>query len=110
MAAKTGAKKSKKEHSALIIVESPAKAKTIEKYLGSGYTVKASMGHLIDLPKSRMAVNIEKNFEPEYITVRGRAPILKDLQKDAKKADEVLLAFAQFAKCKNECDDKAYCI
>ena len=92
MAAKTGAKKSKKEHSALIIVESPAKAKTIEKYLGSGYTVKASMGHLIDLPKSRMAVNIEKNFEPEYITVRGRAPILKDLQKDAKKADEVLLA------------------
>ena len=76
----------------LVIVESPAKAKTIEKYLGSGYSVKASMGHLIDLPKSRMAINTEHNFEPEYITVRGRAKLLKELQKDAKKAKEVLLA------------------
>ena len=84
--------KKNKEHSTLIIVESPAKAKTIEKYLGPGYTVKASMGHLIDLPKSRMAIDIEHNFEPEYITVRGRAPLLKELQKDAKKAGEVLLA------------------
>ncbi|MFC2419646.1 MAG: type IA DNA topoisomerase, partial [Treponema maltophilum] len=84
--------KKNKEHSTLIIVESPAKAKTIEKYLGPGYTVKASMGHLIDLPKSRMAIDIEHNFETEYITVRGRAPLLKELQKDAKKAGEVLLA------------------
>ena len=76
----------------LVIVESPAKAKTIEKYLGSEYSVKASMGHLIDLPKSRLAVNLEGNFEPEYITVRGRAKILKELQGDAKKADSVLLA------------------
>ena len=76
----------------LVIVESPAKATTIEKYLGPGYTVKASMGHLIDLPKSRLAVNIENDFQPEYITVRGRAKLLKELQKDAKKSDHVLLA------------------
>ena len=76
----------------LVIVESPAKAHTIEKYLGTGYTVKASMGHLIDLPKSRMAIDIEHDFQPEYITVRGRAKLLKELQKDAKKADTVLLA------------------
>lgn len=84
--------KAKKLKETLVIVESPAKAKTIEKYLGPGFTVKASMGHLIDLPKSRIAVDVENNFEPEYITVRGRAKILKDLQKDAKKSDEVLLA------------------
>ncbi|MCL1994225.1 MAG: type I DNA topoisomerase [Spirochaetes bacterium] len=76
----------------LIIVESPAKAKTIEKYLGANYTVKASMGHLIDLPKSRTGVNFDHDFEPEYITVRGRAKILKELKSDAKKADMVLLA------------------
>ncbi len=76
----------------LVIVESPAKAHTIEKYLGPGYTVKASMGHLIDLPKSRMAIDIENGFQPEYITVRGRAKLLKELQKDAKKSDYVLLA------------------
>lgn len=73
-------------------MESPAKAHTIEKYLGPGYTVKASMGHLIDLPKSRMAIDTEHNFEPEYITVRGKAKLLKELQKDAKKATLVLLA------------------
>ncbi|MDR0637692.1 MAG: type I DNA topoisomerase [Spirochaetaceae bacterium] len=80
-----------KKHT-LVIVESPAKAATIEKYLGASYTVKASMGHLIDLPKSRMGVNTEKDFEPEYITVRGRAKLLKDLQTEAKKAAAVLLA------------------
>ncbi|WP_288906205.1 type I DNA topoisomerase [uncultured Treponema sp.] len=74
------------------MVESPAKAHTIEKYLGPGYTVKASMGHLIDLPKSRMAIDVENDFQPEYITVRGRAKLLKELQKDAKKSDVVLLA------------------
>lgn len=87
-------KKASKEKTpkTLVIVESPAKAKTIEKYLGQGYTVKASMGHLIDLPKSRMAIDIENDFQPEYITVRGRAKLLKELQKDAKASDFVLLA------------------
>ena len=89
MAKKTGIKTKK---SNLIIVESPAKAKTIEKYLGSGYTVKASMGHLIDLPKSRIAIDVEHGFQPEYITVRGRAKLLKELQQDAKNALHVFLA------------------
>ncbi|MDR0452683.1 MAG: type I DNA topoisomerase [Treponema sp.] len=86
---KSVAKKLKKT---LVIVESPAKAKTIEKYLGDSYTVKASMGHLIDLPKSRLAIDMGNDFEPEYITVRGRAKLLKEIQADAKKAEEVLLA------------------
>ena len=80
------------EKQILVIVESPGKVKTIEKYLGSSYNVKASMGHLIDLPKSRTAIDVEHNFEPEYITVRGRAKILKELQTDAKKSGKVLLA------------------
>ena len=94
MAEKKSASKTAKEKTpqVLVIVESPAKAHTIEKYLGPGYTVKASMGHLIDLPKSRMAIDVEHNFQPEYITVRGRAKLLKELQKDAKKSDAVLLA------------------
>jgi DNA topoisomerase-1 len=91
-AKKNTGKTDKKDKKTLVIVESPAKAKTIEKYLGDSYTVKASMGHLIDLPKSRMAIDVGNNFEPEYITVRGRAKILKELQSDAKKAEEVLLA------------------
>ncbi|MFA6937475.1 MAG: type I DNA topoisomerase [Treponema sp.] len=86
-----GTEKSVKKHT-LVIVESPAKAKTIEHYLGAGYTVKASMGHLIDLPKSRLAIDVDNNFEPEYITVRGRAKLLKELQKDAKNSTTVLLA------------------
>lgn len=86
------AKKKESAEKTLVIVESPAKAKTIEKYLGLGYTVKASMGHLIDLPKSRMAIQIDNNFEPEYITVRGRAKLLKELQKDAKNSSHVFLA------------------
>ncbi len=89
---KKTSKSTKAKNQTLIIVESPAKAKTIEKYLGPGYTVRASMGHLIDLPKSRIAVDVENNFQPEYITVRGRAKILKDLQKEAKKSTAVLLA------------------
>jgi len=91
----SGAKKTnsqKQEKQILVIVESPGKVKTIEKYLGSGYNVKASMGHLIDLPKSRTAIDVDHNFEPEYITVRGRAKILKELQTDAKKAGKILLA------------------
>ena len=89
---KKAASKKTAAKNTLVIVESPAKAHTIEKYLGPGYTVKASMGHLIDLPKSRMAIDTEHNFEPEYITVRGKAKLLKELQKDAKKATLVLLA------------------
>lgn len=91
---KSTAKKSKTagKKQTLVIVESPAKAKTIEHYLGTGYTVKASMGHLIDLPKSRLAIDVENGFQPEYITVRGRAKLLKELQKDAKNSSEVLLA------------------
>jgi DNA topoisomerase I len=81
-----------KQNHTLMIVESPAKAKTIERYLGTGYTVEASMGHLIDLPKSRMAIDVEGKFEPEYITVRGKAKILKGLISKAKKAGTVLLA------------------
>lgn len=85
----------RKKHGAkqyLMVVESPAKAKTIEKYLGKNYVVKASMGHLIDLPKSRLAIDVNNDFEPEYITVRGRANILKDLKKEAKKSDKIFLA------------------
>ena len=90
---KTADKASKsKGKNVLVIVESPAKAKTIEHYLGSGYTVKASMGHLIDLPKSRLAIDVNNEFQPEYITVRGRAKLLKELQKDAKNSTQILLA------------------
>lgn len=69
----------------LVIVESPAKAKTIEKYLGKKYTVKASMGHVRDLPKSQMGVDIEHNFQPKYITIRGKGPVLKELKNAAKR-------------------------
>ncbi|WP_427871279.1 toprim domain-containing protein [Listeria aquatica] len=76
----------------LVIVESPAKAKTIEKYLGKKYQVKASMGHVRDLPKSQMGVDFEHNFEPKYITIRGKGPVLKELKQAAKKAKKVYLA------------------
>jgi DNA topoisomerase-1 len=89
---KSAGKKKTVEKRILVIVESPGKVKTIEKYLGPSYNVKASMGHLIDLPKSRTAIDVDHNFEPEYITVRGRAKILKELQTDAKKSGKVLLA------------------
>ncbi|MFD2638262.1 type I DNA topoisomerase [Piscibacillus salipiscarius] len=76
----------------LVIVESPAKAKTIERYLGKKYSVKASMGHVIDLPKSQTGVDVNNNFEPRYITIRGKGPVLNDLKKAAKKAKKVYLA------------------
>lgn len=76
----------------LVIVESPAKAKTIERYLGKKYKVKASMGHIRDLPKSQMGVDIEKQFEPKYITIRGKGPVLKELKTAAKKAKKIYLA------------------
>ena len=76
----------------LIIVESPTKSKTIEKFLGKNYTVRASMGHLRDLPKSQFGVDIEKGFEPKYINIRGKGDLIKELKNLAKKADKVYLA------------------
>ncbi len=76
----------------LVIVESPSKATTIKKYLGKGYSVVASMGHIIDLPKSQLAVDIDNNFEPKYITIRGKGEIVKKLKREAKNADKIFLA------------------
>lgn len=76
----------------LVIVESPAKAKTIEKFLGRRYKVVASVGHVRDLPKSKMGVDIENDFDPKYINIRGKGDVIKLLKKEAKKADTVYLA------------------
>ncbi|WP_026692501.1 type I DNA topoisomerase [Peribacillus kribbensis] len=76
----------------LVIVESPAKAKTIEKYLGKKYKVKASMGHVRDLPRSQMGVDVENEFNLKYITIRGKGPVLKELKTAAKKAKKIYLA------------------
>ena len=76
----------------LLIVESPAKAGTIKKYLGKDYTVVASMGHIIDLPKSQLGVDVDKDFETKYITIRGKGELLTQLKKEASKADIVYLA------------------
>ncbi|GIW49546.1 MAG: hypothetical protein KatS3mg080_0157 [Anoxybacillus sp.] len=76
----------------LVIVESPAKAKTIERYLGKKYKVKASMGHVRDLPKSQMGVDIQNDYEPKYITIRGKGSVIKELKTAAKKAKKVFLA------------------
>lgn len=76
----------------LVIVESPAKVKTIKKFLGSNYEVMASQGHIRDLPKSQMGVDVENDFEPKYITIRGKGDILAALKKEAKKADKIYLA------------------
>lgn len=87
-----GVKGDKNDRKILVIVESPTKANTISKSLGKEYIVEASMGHVIDLPKSRMAVNIDRGFEPDYITVRGRGKVLNTLKRLAGKSREVLLA------------------
>lgn len=76
----------------LVIVESPAKAKTIGKFLGRNYKVVASVGHVRDLPKSRLGIDIENNFEPGYITIRGKGPVVKELKAEAKKVDKIYLA------------------
>ncbi|CAG7840711.1 DNA topoisomerase 1 [Clostridium haemolyticum] len=76
----------------LVIVESPAKAKTIGKYLGKNYVVTASMGHVRDLPKSQLGVDIDNNYNPRYITIRGKGELLSTLRKQAKKSDKVFLA------------------
>ena len=80
-AKKTTAKKAGGKKKNLVIVESPAKAKTIKKYLGSGYSVTASMGHLRDLPKSQLGVDVEHDFEPKYITIRGKGDLIASLKK-----------------------------
>lgn len=90
MATKTKKKITAKKN--LVIVESPAKAKTIEKYLGRNYKVLASVGHIRDLKKSTMSVDFENNYEPEYINIRGKGPLINDLKKEAKKAKQVYLA------------------
>lgn len=76
----------------LVIVESPAKVKTIKKFLGSSYVVAASNGHVRDLPKSQLGIDVENDFEPKYITIRGKGDILANLRKEVKKADKVYLA------------------
>lgn len=76
----------------LVIVESPAKAKTIQKYLGKGYEVVASMGHIRDLPKSKLGVDVEDDFKPQYIDMKGKGDVIKDLKKRAKKCEKVYLA------------------
>src|ERR1700756_3343029 len=77
---------------ALVVVESPAKARTIKKYLGTGYTVKASVGHVKDLPKSKIGVDVKKNFAPEYVIIRGKNKVLAEIKKAAESADKVFLA------------------
>ena len=76
----------------LVIVESPAKVKTIKKFLGKDYEVTASNGHVRDLPKSRLGIDIENNYEPKYITIRGKGELLSKLRKEVKKADKIYLA------------------
>lgn len=76
----------------LIIVESPTKARTISKYLGRGYTVMASVGHIKDLPTSKLGVDLEHDFEPQYVTIKGKAKVLADIKKKAEEADKVYLA------------------
>ncbi len=89
---KAKAKAKSKVKKTLVIVESPAKAKTIEKYLGRKYMVRASMGHLRDLPKSQFGIDVDNDFEPKYINIRGKGDLIKALKKDAKNADKVYLA------------------
>ena len=76
----------------LVIVESPAKVKTIKKFLGSNYDVQASNGHVRDFPKSQFGIDVENDFEPKYITIRGKGELLSNLRKAAKKADKIYLA------------------
>ena len=76
----------------LVIVESPTKARTISKFLSKKYKIMASQGHLIDLPRSKLGVDLDADFEPQYITIRGKGKILKDLKEAGKKADKIFLA------------------
>ena len=95
-AKKTAARKPAAKKSAggtrLVIVESPAKAKTIGKYLGRGYTVTASMGHIRDLPASTLGIDVENNYQPKYIIIKGKNALVKELKAEAKQAETVYLA------------------
>src|ERR671934_855034 len=73
----------------LVVVESPAKAKTIKKYLGRSFDVKASVGHVKDLPTSKLGVDIEKGFAPDYVAIKGKAKVLSEIKRAAKKAEHV---------------------
>lgn len=88
----TSKKKTKVTKKNLVIVESPAKAKTIEKYLGRNYKVVASVGHIRDLKKSSMSIDFDNNYEPQYINIRGKGPLINSLKKEAKQAKKVFLA------------------
>ncbi len=90
--AKPAAKKAKATKKFLVIVESPAKATTIGKFLGTSYKIEASMGHIRDLPKSQLGIDLENDFEPKYITIRGKGDLLSKLRREAKNADKVFLA------------------
>ena len=79
----------------LLIVESPAKVKSIKKFLGSGYEVTASNGHVRDLPKSQLGIDVDHDFDPKYITIRGKGELLSKLRKQAAKADAIYLATAK---------------
>ena len=85
-------KPAKKKSRALVVVESPAKARTIKKYLGAGFQVKASVGHIKDLPKSRIGVDVDNGFEPEYVVIRDKRKVIGEIRKAAKEAEEVFLA------------------
>ena len=76
----------------LLIVESPAKARTLKKYLGPDFEVKASVGHVVDLPPSRLGVDLKADFQPEYQVIKGKEAVVKDLKKAAAKAQEIYLA------------------
>ncbi len=89
---KTTKRKRAKVKKNLVIVESPSKAKTIEKYLGSSYKVVASLGHIRDLPKSTLGVDVENDYDPKYINIRGKGDVIKGLRKEAKAAKKVYLA------------------
>ena len=80
------------ENQTLVVVESPAKAKTIEKYLGKNYVVRASMGHLRDLPKSQFGIDVAHDFAPKYINIRGKGDLIKELKKAARNAAHIYLA------------------
>ena len=90
--AKSAVPKKTASDTTLVVVESPAKAKTIEKYLGKNYVVRASMGHLRDLPKSQFGIDVEHGFEPKYINIRGKGDLIRGLKKDAHDASKVYLA------------------
>ncbi|MGL5973530.1 MAG: type I DNA topoisomerase, partial [Oscillospiraceae bacterium] len=89
---KKASAKTTNKYKYIVIVESPAKSKTIKKYLGKDYEVVASMGHIRDLPKSRLGVDVDDNFEPSYINIKGKAPIINDLKNRAKGCEKVFLA------------------